>query len=217
MKFREYKAKVQKFPFFSSNQLAGIVGDRQLLRNQLFRWQKKGLVIKLRRGLYGLAKSERRVECSETALAAQLVSPSYLSMEYALSRYELIPEGVFTYTSVTTKKTQTIDNPLGRFSYQHIKEECLAGFRAEKDNNGFTYYQAEPEKAVVDFLYLKLQNFQRDDLDIFEDSYRFQNTEDLKFNKLVAYGKLFSSNKLDKIIDNFCRFARKQRASFKDL
>lgn len=38
-----------------------------------------------------------------------LVNPSYISLEYALSYYGLIPEEAVVITAITTKKTQSYD------------------------------------------------------------------------------------------------------------
>lgn len=205
MKYNEFKNLVIKFPFFTSSQLGGFVKDCQLLRNQLYLWQKRGLIIKLKKGLYMLGENERKIEPSPDAIASHMVAPSYISMEYALSRYDLIPEGVFTVTSITTKKTQTIRNNLGTFAYQHIKEKCFVGFKQEKDSNGLTFFMAEPEKALVDFFYLRSHDFKENDKDVFKESFRFQNTENLDKNKLIRFGALFGNKKIMKVIDNFCQ------------
>lgn len=86
-------------------------------------------------------------------IAKEIYSPSYVSLEYALSIYGLIPERVVDVTSVTTKKPIEFKNKLGVFIYQHIKENCFTGFIEKEDENGLVYFIATPEKAVADFLY----------------------------------------------------------------
>jgi len=46
-------------------------------------------------------------------LCGELVNPAYISLEYALSYYGLIPEEAVVITAITTKKTESYD--LGRF------------------------------------------------------------------------------------------------------
>jgi hypothetical protein len=53
-------------------------------------------------------------------IANPLYGPSYISLEYALSYYGLIPERVESITSVTTKRSKKFITPLGSFSYEHI-------------------------------------------------------------------------------------------------
>ena len=55
------------------------------------------------RGMYTFADRYRRVPVSPAALANALYSPSYVSGLWALGFYGLIPEGVSSYTSVTTR------------------------------------------------------------------------------------------------------------------
>ena len=210
MKYLNFKEKVQNLPFFSSSQLNVLGEDEQNLRNQLSRWTKKGLVLKLRKGLYILNKGERRITPSRLLLANQIYSPSYVSMEYALAFHNLIPEQVSDITSVTTRKTAHFQNNFGLFTYQHIPERTFKGFRAEKGENGFSFFIASPEKSVVDFLYLNLSSFNQEP-EIFSLSYRFQNLSDLKRNEILKFAQDFQKKKLLKIAQSFCDFAERER------
>src|SRR5699024_7577613 len=85
--------------------------------------------------------------------ANELYSPSYISLESALSWYGFIPEGVFQITSCSTRKTQTFHTGLRNFSYRQIKSELFFAYQLEKWNNHYIAI-AEPEKTVIDYLYL---------------------------------------------------------------
>lgn len=85
--------------------------------------------------------------------ANELYRPSYVSMESALSRYNIIPEGVFQVSSCTTLKTNSFDTPIGNFSYRHLKPSLFFGYRLEEWGE-YRYTIAEPEKALIDYLYL---------------------------------------------------------------
>lgn len=61
---------------------------------QLSNWEKKGLIIRLKRGLYVLNENNRKIEPSRIFLANSLYSHSYVSTAYALGYYDLIPEKV---------------------------------------------------------------------------------------------------------------------------
>src|ERR1700760_1677773 len=66
----------------------------------------KGILERVTNGLY-IAKSELSMERPHPFLLAnQILGPSYVSMESALSHYGLIPERVYTTTSVTIKATR---------------------------------------------------------------------------------------------------------------
>jgi hypothetical protein len=208
MNYQRFRKKIKDFPVFSSSHLTTFPGNLQGLRNQLYLWQKKGLVIKLKRGLYVLNKDDRKINPSRVFIASQLVSPSYISTQYALSHYGLIPERVADITSITTRKTAAFENEFGTFVYQHLKLNCFTGFIEEKDENGFSYFIAEPEKAFVDFFYLSLGAFSEEDLLVFERSYRFRKDPKIRPKKLRYYAGIFKNKKLLKITENFCRYLR---------
>jgi len=209
MNFQEFKAATQGMPILTGKDVVKL-GNRQTMYNQLINWQKKGLLLQLRRGLYALGKTERKIEPSNLFLAGQIYSPSYISLEYALGLYGLIPEMVVEVTSVTTKNPARFPNEFGKFSYQHIKRSAFRGFKAEKDQSGLAYFIAEPEKAVADFIYLNLPRFKAGDKDVFSQSYRFQNLDNLDLEKLTAYASFFGNAKLDGIMRTFCDFVKEE-------
>ena len=206
MKYKEFKHKIRNFPIFSSSQISSLTSNAQVLKNQLTLWQKQGLVLRLKRGLYILNEEDRKITPSRTFIANQLVSPSYVSTEYALFFYGLIPEKVEDITSVTTKKTTLIRNSFGIFRYQHLDTDCFMGFEQIEEKGSLYFFIATPEKAIVDFLYLNLSNFKVGDQDIFRLSYRIQNTSALSKRRLKDFAKAFNSQKLIKVVDTFCEF-----------
>jgi len=121
--------------------------------NQLakIKWETdRGNLIRLNRGLY---ESDPHVE--PCLLASCLLSPSYLSFDFALSYYGLIPERVFSITSASfgQRKHKTYVNHFGRFEYEDIPQEAFS--------EGLTYLKrgdvwvkiATKEKAICDSLY----------------------------------------------------------------
>lgn len=209
MKYLEFKKRVERFPLISSSQLVFVEKNLQVLRNQLSRWRRQGLIVKLKKGLYVLNEYDRRIVPSRVFLANQLYPPSYVSTEYALGFYDLIPEKVVDVTSVTVKKTRKIKNMFGTFVYQHISLKAFKGLTQIKDENGYNIFIAVPEKAVVDFIYLNLYRFRKDSLDIFEESFRFQNVEILRKKRLIEFASYFSNKKLTVVVKNFCDFIKK--------
>ncbi|MEK7375886.1 MAG: hypothetical protein AABZ57_01785 [Candidatus Margulisiibacteriota bacterium] len=89
---------------------------------------------------------------SEGAIANRLYAPSYISFEYAMARYGLIPESVYAVTSATTRITREFVVNNKSFEYARIKKQAYRGYRAEKVD-GATILIAEPEKAFVDYFY----------------------------------------------------------------
>ncbi len=205
MNFAEFKTQFQDKPYILSRDITSSGESLQNIRNQLGRWQQKGLIIALKKGLYVLNKNDRKVPIDQNYAANILYEPSYLSLEYALNFYGLIPEKVVDVTSVTTRKTVRFNNGLGHFIYQHIKPQAFRGFKRMGEDQPL-FFMAEPEKAVVDFLYLNLGQWGVNARELLEHSYRFQNIEELNKARLLELGKLFQSKKLMRVIKNLCQW-----------
>lgn len=200
MEFRKFKEKVKGMPFFSSD-VAEIFSTSPLtMRNQFSRWKKLGLLQELKRGLYILGQGERQTTISRQAIAAILYQPSYISLESALSHYQMIPERVDAVMSISPKKTRMFHNPLGTFHYRNLKTSLNFGFLAKKDESGYPYFIAEPEKALLDYLYLNLGGLDPKDGDILDRFMRLQNRSVLDKNKLFSYVRRFDVKKLHAIL-----------------
>jgi predicted transcriptional regulator of viral defense system len=85
--------------------------------------------------------------------ANKIYTPSYISLESALSYYGFIPELVSGITSVSTKKSQKFNTAIGAYRYQRIKPGLFWGFQLV-DHGVWRIKLAEPEKALMDFFYL---------------------------------------------------------------
>ena len=109
---------------------------------------KKGAIIRLKSGLFALSKNMP----GDFVIANRLYYPSYVSLDSALSYYNLIPESVYAVTSVTTKSTREFEISGRLFSYKRIKKEAYTGYVLETVH-GSGVYVATPEKAVADFIY----------------------------------------------------------------
>jgi predicted transcriptional regulator of viral defense system len=86
-------------------------------------------------------------------IANKIYSPSYISLESALSHYGFIPEATLQITSISTRKTNLFDTQFGVFSYQSIKNDLYFGYEVI-ENNSRPFILATPEKAMLDYLYL---------------------------------------------------------------
>lgn len=211
MKYLEFKNAVRDFPIITLNHIFNITDKAETLKVQLRGWQKKGLVIKLKRGLYILNENDRKIEPSRLFIANALYSPSYVSTTYALGYFDLIPEKVEVVTSITTKKTAEFTNVFGTFIYQHIKTDLFFGFKEIKDENGYPILIAEPEKAVLDFVYLNLKDFKGKGKDIFSLSYRFQNLDILRKKKLTDFVKRYKNKDLLDVVKILLSFIKEER------
>jgi predicted transcriptional regulator of viral defense system len=143
------------FKDFTVIALADIFGvDPHFHRRRLNDWQDKGYLTKIIKGYYRLSDTPLD-ENSLFETANRIYGPSYISVEMALSYYGFIPEAVYGITSVATRPTKTFATPIGTFIYQTIKPGLFFGYRIEPYGTHKHFALATPEKAVLDYLYLR--------------------------------------------------------------
>lgn len=109
-----------------------------------------GEIFKVIRGIY-----ETDGNTSGEMLAGVIYGPSYLSFEYALSRYGLIPEKVslFTSASFNKNKTKFYKTPFGEFLYSDIPVDVFPHGVTIENADDRPYSIATCEKALCDKLY----------------------------------------------------------------
>lgn len=212
MKYSKFLQIYKKVPIIDSSTFSLYSENVANLRRQVIGWVEKGYLIPLKRGVYIFNDNYRQVEPSKLFLANYMVSPSYVSLEYALGLYGLIPERVYDITSVTTKKTNEFSNVIGRFEYRKIKESLFFGFKQEKEKDQESFI-AEPEKAFLDYFYLnhlfvgKFEEFK---------SMRFQNLENLNIKRLKEY-EIQYNRRVNKVVNAFINYIQKYKNEYKTL
>jgi predicted transcriptional regulator of viral defense system len=180
MNLQSFLALAASQPYFDLPMALQWTGmERQSMLMQLTRWTRAGYLTPLRRGLHTVAGPFRKRPHSAPELANAIYSPSYLSLEWALSQYGLIPEAVPVFTSVTTRVTRTFANQLGRFEYRHIQQAFFTGF-SRRELLGAEIYMAHPEKAILDFLYFSSGDWSAER----HGEMRWQNLGSLRIGKL---------------------------------
>ncbi len=200
MNYFAFKKKIEDLPFFESKELRLVLGDEftgSTLTN-LKNWVRKGHLVMLRRGLYVIAEEAKKEDIM--TFATKLYQPSYISMEMALRYYGIIPEAVFTVTSVTTRKTKAFATSLGNFSYQKIKKEAFGGYETKRSGK-ISYNLAVPEKALVDFFYLH-RHILNGDREQFR-GYRFNEDFGYDVKKLLHFARVFKNKKVMLLTQNF--------------
>lgn len=193
MKYEQLRSLI-KSPVFYSKDIA--LGDNHIFGSQLTAWVKKGYITRLKNGIYCFNSELDSI--SGEHVSSIIYEPSYLSLEKALSYHGIIPEIVHTYTLVTTKTNRIFNNIKGKFAYQHIKKSLFWGY-TEEINTGGRFLIAEPEKALLDFLYLKMASINNQE-DV--NSFRF-NLTDLNISKLKKYAKAYDVKKISTLV-NLC-------------
>jgi len=86
-------------------------------------------------------------------IATTVYTPSYLSLERAMSYFGMIPESVFQYTCVSTRKTQSYTLLQKQYTYQKIKPSLMFGYDMI-DADGYKVWIGQPEKVLLDYFYL---------------------------------------------------------------
>lgn len=148
---------------------------------------KQGLLIRLKKGLYALKTNLP----GDEEIANILYKPSYISFEYALARYGIIPESPYHITSATTNPTRVFQVSSQAYSYFTIKQKAYTGYFLDTSSDRRVYI-AEPEKALVDFLYYVAIG-KRSVNDRF-------NTSKLDRSKLKEYAAVFGRKKILELI-----------------
>ena len=117
--------------------------------DKIKREAEKGSLIRLTRGVY-----ETDANVSPYLLASSICSPSYLSFEFALSYYGLIPERVYAITSASfrLRKTKTVVNPLGRYTFSDITQAAFPFGVTYIKEGDYVVRIATKEKAICDSL-----------------------------------------------------------------
>jgi hypothetical protein len=194
MKLLELKSRFRNRPVFRVPDLHPTRTHSKYELVQLNRWAKEGQVVRIIRGLYTLPDEERGVGLDPLWLSNIIYQPSYVSLEYALSYYGLIPEAVGAITCVSTRKTTSFSSPKGRFIYRHVRQQDFYGFITAKPPGApQEFWIASPEKAVIDFLHLSVPRDALPDADLFTHGYRFQNLEVLNKNTFAEMASRFTA------------------------
>ena len=161
--------------------------------NKISRMVKNNEIFPIVRGLY-----ETNPDTVGHLLAASIYAPSYLSFDYALSYYNLIPETVYNYTSATygKKKSKVYTNHFGTYLFRDIPKKAFPfGVRVMHEGS-YSYLIATAEKALCDKIYTLSPVFSQKSIsDLLFDNLRIDEGEFrlLDHEKLIQYSKLYQT------------------------
>jgi len=140
--------KIKAIPksYFSIFDLKKVyAGKEKDLGVVLHRLAKQGKLVRLSRGYYALDVA--RVDWEQ--FACELVSPSYISLEYALHSYGILEQVPATITLATTKSSREFQMVGQVLEYSHLNPKLYFGYKIQGN-----FLIAEKEKALLDELYL---------------------------------------------------------------
>lgn len=184
-------------PLFSVEEacLLGWEQSPAVLKLQLHQWAKTGDLVRLKRGVYGFPEQIK----DKTDVARVLYGPAYVSLEYALHQYGLLPDVVFAFTLVGPKGTKKFLTPFGLFIYRKIRKDLFWGYDP-------ITLMGEREKALVDYFYLNgAKLFPKAD---FWETGRWQNLETIDFEKARSYAHRSKEGKVLRLIESLEQYGR---------
>ncbi|MBZ5524360.1 MAG: hypothetical protein LAP21_19155 [Acidobacteriia bacterium] len=122
-------------------------------RNALSRYAARGLVEHVSNKVF---INRLNQQFSPRELVNVLRPESYISLESALVDRGVTSQSPAMLTCVTTGYPRTFRSPSATIAYRKISKELYWGFE-EKSTRYNTYHIAEPEKALLDWIYLSRQ------------------------------------------------------------
>ncbi|MFO7902328.1 MAG: type IV toxin-antitoxin system AbiEi family antitoxin domain-containing protein [Planctomycetota bacterium] len=135
---------------FDYQQLVSCLSHLSKPRDKINRLLNRGDVVRIRKGLYVFGPAYRRDSLARELLANLIYGPSYISLEYALSYWGLIPERVSTVTSVALGRSRKFDTPLGAFTYRSLSPASYAVGADLVESPVGNFLIACAEKALAD-------------------------------------------------------------------
>ena len=149
--------RLTRFDYCTDSEITVLLGEqaspdkryglvkRALARNEL---------IRLKRGLYCLGPDFRRKKLNSYVAAQLVYSPSYVSLESALGYHRLIPEAVYSITSVSTRRKARFDTPIGVFEYFSVPARVFQEGVLRVEDGEEAFLIASPLKAILDYVYV---------------------------------------------------------------
>jgi predicted transcriptional regulator of viral defense system len=177
--FKKYKEK-KLFSFTDILQLTE--EDKSKVYVELSRLVKSGIIDRIAKNWYENPFSPP----SKEEIAMILRYPSYLSMEYALSKQDILSQTVYTLTLVTTKLPYIYKTNRAIYEYHQIKRNLFWGYKKEGN-----VLLAEPEKALLDLIYIRYAKRRGSNINMAKSMLDDMDLEEIDFEKLHIYSKNF--------------------------
>src|SRR6516225_1458645 len=155
--------------------------SRRAVNAALRRQEAKGLVERVSNKIY-INKLAR--DFTPRDLLSTLRPDSYVSLDSALSDFGVTTQVPYALTCVSSKYVRNIKTKTIQITFRRLKKDLYWGFTRKKTRYG-SYNLAEPEKALLDWIYFKSV----EGLPIEMDEFRI---DGLDRNRLLESAKKFS-------------------------
>ena len=163
--------------------------SRRAVNAALRRQEAKGLVERVSNKIY-INKVAR--DFTPRDLLRALRPDSYVSLDSALSDFGVTSQVPYTLTCVSPKYVRNIKTKTIQITFRTLKRDLYWGFTRKKTRYG-AYNLAEPEKALLDWIYFKSV----EGLPIETDEFHI---DGLDRNRLLEGAKKFSSPVRNRIV-----------------
>ncbi|MDP3994777.1 MAG: hypothetical protein Q8P91_03020 [bacterium] len=121
------------------------ISKQNTLYKLMVRLEKYGILSRVAKGKYIFPENIK----NDFEIANIIMTPSYVSLESALSYYGILSQFPYIITSITPLRSSKTDYRGKEFEFTHVSESLFWGFE-KKDG----FLMASPEKALIDTLYL---------------------------------------------------------------
>ncbi|MBU1130325.1 hypothetical protein KKE45_03330 [Patescibacteria group bacterium] len=193
MKYLDFLRHFENRQIISIQNIRNKFGD--IDRHHLSVWLKKGWLVAIKKGFYALPQKNLDVH-----LIANRVNKSYISLEYALSFYQIIPEITRVVTSISCERAEKFENAFGTFSYYKIKSDLFSGYVNRESKIKDVFFKiASAEKALFDLVYFRNDLKDKDDL----IGLRLNLEKKMDLKKIHSYIELIQSKIIKKRLLNF--------------
>ena len=149
----DFRTKIKEYAEtpISRHLILELLSEYQSPNDKISELLKSKELISIRRGLYITGPKMDLPSPVPFLIANHLRGPSYVSLESALSYWNMIPERAYEISSVTIKTSKKYKNKIGRFSFQQLKTPYYSyGIRSIDSSPKQTMLIASPEKALCD-------------------------------------------------------------------
>jgi len=202
---RENLKELDNLIYFTKDSLKTISGDSSnTISMNIHRWKESGDIVAFKSGVYATKKSyeiNSKEEGYYKYISSILLKPSYISLSTTLSGYDILSEGVYNITAVTTKLPTSYSNR--KYIYRQITRKLFLGYEIKYfKSKEYEYYEATKAKALFDYIYYR-SHMLYEEMNIVEElRLRLDSFTKDNFKEMRSYANIISSKKLINIINN---------------
>ncbi len=135
--------------------------SRQAVKQRVARLARAGWLVRLKKGVYLVNTDISTLgvgELSEYVISHALKQDAYISCEAALQYHRLFDQLLARIDAITTRTARAYTVGETSYTFATIKRDLYFGFTTEAIG-AFAFQMAEPEKALLDMLYLRVGDY----------------------------------------------------------